>query len=212
MSDRGLLLLDSDIFILHAGADLLPELVAAAGFDLSEARRLAALPHMLRKGRMSKRHPSGVVTKAQEWCTRIRSIDEVPSPHLVDLLAAMPGIDEGETYLFSLAAERRSIVATGDKRACVALATADRQIAEPLQGKIICLETALLLLLDQVGYATLAKGFTPAMAYNQTLRVLLSQGEQTPEEHFRGALASYYAAVERDVGTLLFDTGGPMAG
>ena len=46
MSER-ILLIDSDIFVLLSAAGLLDDLVDCLGFELSDVRRLDALPHQL---------------------------------------------------------------------------------------------------------------------------------------------------------------------
>ncbi len=203
MDDPGLLYLDSDIFILCAGVCLLPDLIGAAGFELPQARRLRPLPHMLLKGRIPKKYSAATIEKASAWCSKVKAIDRSPSPALVDQLI-MPGIDAGEAFLFALVAESDSIVATGDKRACLALQASDCEAKAQLRHKVICLETALWLLLERVEYPRLAQSLTPAREHNRTLRVLLSQGEETGEGSFRDGLESYSRDLEERAGELLF--------
>ncbi|MEE8523822.1 MAG: hypothetical protein V3T72_07800, partial [Thermoanaerobaculia bacterium] len=85
-------------------------------------------------------------------------------------------------------AESDSVIATGDKRACAALYDSDCAVKALLKGKVICFETALMLLLKHLEFPTLAKSLTPARDYSQTVRVLLSQGERTVESSFREGL------------------------
>jgi hypothetical protein len=49
-------------------------------------------------------------------------------------------------------------------------------VASRLAGKVICLETALEILLDATGYLKLAERLTGVRECNQTLRILLSRG------------------------------------
>jgi len=200
----GFLYLDSDLFILHAGAGLLPDLIAVAGFELPDARRLRPLPYMLRKGRIPRVYSAGAIEKASAWCPRIPPIDTSPSADLLDQLLTVPGIDAGEAFLFALAAESDSLVGTGDKRACAALYTSNCRAKNLLRGKILCFETVLRLLLEKLEFLDLAKRLAPAREHNQTLRVLLSQGEQTSEAQFIDGLRSCSLDLERQAGNLLF--------
>ncbi len=204
MSNPRLFFLDSDIFILCAGAGLLPDLVEAAGFEISKSRRLRPLPHMLRKGRIPKKYSVAAIEKAVAWCSNIPAAVGPPSAALVEQLLRVPGIDAGEAFLFALVAESDSAIATGDKRACLALHASDCPAKDALKGKVVCFETALWMFLGRLEYATLAKALAPAMEYNRTLRALLPQGEETIESSFREGLKSYTADLESKVGDLLF--------
>jgi hypothetical protein len=128
---------------------------------------------------------------------------------MLDRFLALEGIDPGEAMLFALAAETEgAVVATGDKRACVALASATPSLLPRLGGKILCLEPALELLLDAAGFATLAPALARVREHNATLRVLLPQGEATPEHSFRSGLDSYLRDLRSRVGGLLYSPRG----
>ncbi len=210
MSEPGFLYLDSDIFVLHAGAGVLPDLISAAGFEVADARRLQPLPHMLRRGSLHRRYSAAVRERTEAWCSQIPPIRKAPSAEVVDQLVRLADMDPGEALFFASAAEADPArVATGDKRACRALSTADDldELKALLKGKVICLEGALFLLLDQIGYPALVRAFTPVRDCNQTLRILLSQGERTSEEAFRSGLESYWADASRQAGELLLPRG-----
>lgn len=207
MSEPSHLLLDSDIFVLLAGAGLLPELISAVGLDLSKARRLEPLPHMLQKGPLARKFPPAMRERATAWCSQIPAIEEVPSPELIDRLVGLREIDAGEAFLFAIVAEtKRGLLATGDKRACLGLHAAEGlgDLELRLAGKVICLETALEMLLETTGYPGLIEKLTSARECNQTLRILLSRGEATPEEDFRTALEAYSKDLSSRTGKLLF--------
>ena len=206
MSPSPLLFLDSDLFVLHAGAGLLPALIQATGSNLNRARRLHPLPYMLQKGALAARYPQGLRERAAAWCSRITAVEDAPSPGSLEPLLGVAAIEPGEALLFALAAETpRSLMATGDRRACCALAAASglAEIRALLRHKLICLESALALLLREVGFPHLAAALTLVRDYNQTLRVLLPQGELTDEGAFREGLASYLRDVSALTGDLL---------
>ncbi len=207
MTESGLFFFDSDIFVLFAGAGLIPELVSVAGFELAEARRLQPLPHMLRKGPLARKYPPGIRQKAEAWCAEIPTISQAPSPTLVDQLIEIQDVDAGEAILFALVAETNgALLTSGDKRACRALSNAEglEAVRALLRGKVVSLEAALRLLLERIGYPTLTEALTMVREYNQTLRVILSQGELTSETAFRDGLDSYSRDLHSQAGDLLF--------
>ena len=187
------------------------ELVAAAGFDLSNARRLQPLPHMLRKRKkMLKKYPAGVREKAIAWCSQIEPVSIRPKGPFLAQLGLVRGIDPGEAELFAIAAETPgSLIATGDKRACRALKAAEglEDAKAALRGRIVCLETALDMLLEQRGFSALSGPLTQIRGLNRTLGALLSQGELTLEENFREGLASYSRHLTSELGDLLYRPG-----
>ena len=199
------LLLDTDFLVLMAGANLIAPLLDAIECDVGSARRLDPLPHMLRKGRLVRRYPEGVLEKAAAWCEKIGAVEKRPSIELQDQLLEV--VDSGEALLFATVAELDDgLVATGDKRACVAVATAASLSAlrPHLAGKVLCLESALDLLLEAVGFEAISGALTPVRAYSQTLRLLLPEASATSEDHFRAGLASYLGALREEAAPLLF--------
>ncbi len=155
MSKPELFFLDSDIFVILAGVNLLRGVVSAAGFDLASTRRLQPLPHMLKRGRLSKKYPSGIRERAGAWCSQVQPMASRPSGPEFARLITIRGIDPGEAELLAAAAQSPgSLLATGDRRACRALVTAEGvdEVKALLKGKIICLETALWMLGHHPGY------------------------------------------------------------
>jgi hypothetical protein len=68
MSTRRLLI-DNDAFVLLAGAGLLEDAIARAGFLVKESRRLASLEFMLRKpAKAFQKYPAEVISRALEAC------------------------------------------------------------------------------------------------------------------------------------------------
>ena len=120
-------------------------------------------------------------------------------------MLAIEGIDPGEALLFALAAETEgAVVVTGDKRACAALAAATPSLERELGGKLLVLEPALALLLEVAGFTALVQALAQVREHNATLRVLLPQGEATPEGTFRAGLDSYLGDVRSQFGGLLY--------
>ncbi len=205
MPRSGPLLLDSDCLLLFAGAGLIIELADAVEVDLAALRRLSPLPQMLRSGALARRYPVGLRQRAEAWCSRIAAVETAPGSQTLALLLGIHGIDPGEALLLAVAAETETAyVATGDKRACTALASAPPNLRAQLHNKVLCIEPALELILDKLGYPALAPALTQVREHNATLRVLLPQGEATPESTFRAGLTSYSNDVRSRLGDLLF--------
>jgi hypothetical protein len=201
VSGSGLLYLDSDLFVLLSGAGLLDEVIQVAGFEQSAARRLDPLPYMLERGGLAQRYPEGVRERASAWCWRIASVEVVPPRRLHDRLIREPDLDPGEALLFAAAAESAaSVVTTGDKRACRALAAVD---LPELCGKVLCLEACLLLLLKALDFSFLIDSLAIVREYHQTLRVLLPRGASTSESDLREGLDSYWRDLLAQTGDLL---------
>lgn len=208
MTRSRILLLDTDLFVLMAGANLIVPALDALGCEAENTRRLDALPHMLRKGRLTRQYPKGVLEKAAAWCERIGSVEKRPSVKLEKLL--IEHVDPGEAQLLATVAELKDgLIATGDKRACEAVATAPSlsEIRSRLVGKVLCLESILALLVESVGFDAVANALVPVRASNRTLRLLLPESSATDEDHFRAGLASYLEDMKRRAGALLFPSG-----
>ena len=209
MRSPGILLIDSDLFVLLAGAGLLSALLSALNLEESAARRLQPLPHMLRKGRLARRYPPGILERAGAWCSRIHAVETVPPADVLDQLNRVHSIDPGEAQLFAVAADRDlALLASGDRRSFEAVATAPglELLRAELRGKLVCLEATLRLLHQEVGYTELVQALAAVREHHRTLRVLLSQGEQTPEETFRDGLESYLKDLALCAGDLLFQS------
>ena len=204
MSEKALLI-DSDIFILLSGAGVLKRAVELLGFDIENVRRLDALPHQLERGRkFRERYSYKVRAKAIEGCKQIASLIERPAQDdVLQRLASVSRIDEGEALMFALMTERDVyILASGDKQAMRTLATTPElaDIRSSVAGRVVCLEAVIRLLVRQLGARRTATAFTPLRNSNTTLRVVFSLGEKTPKAQCLAALRSYLNDLKNDVG------------
>jgi len=167
-------------------AQLLPDAVNHFGIDLQECSRLAALPHMLRKGRLRKRLSPEVCDELIPLSETIPVINQAGSDWL-DLLAPIEAIDPGEAQIFATAAEEGLLVLTGDKRALRALGVVE-EIREALAGRIVVLESILLVLCTSLGEDEVRRRVQPLIEFDNMVRACFSGGNQNPSE----ALESYY--------------------
>ena len=114
-------LIDSDAFCKLGGCGLLEAVVRAIGTELSHTKRLAALPHMLRKGALARR--VGTLREPlEQLATSLGVAPETGALWLDRILTNAPDVDVGEAQLFALAAEHSDVLLiTGDKRAVEAI-------------------------------------------------------------------------------------------
>ncbi len=202
---RGRLVIDSDLFILLAGSDLLMPTLGLLGIQPADAQRLPALEYQLqRSSRWTWAYPEGVRQLALTACRRIPPLTERPtSDATLQQLIAVEAIDEGEALVFALMIEQRGLyLASGDKRAMRALAAAPqlRQVRDGIAGRVLCLESILRLLVERQGLEAIANALRPVRDQYQTLRVAFSAGVATSQVSFDAAMDAYLAELIRDTG------------
>ena len=187
------LLVDTDVYCKLSISDLFRDAIQLLGLDLSTCSRLAALPHMLARGKLRK-------TYGPEACDGL--IQEVlsmptivcPTGLLFDQLAAIPSIDPGEAQLFAVSSESDSLVMTGDKRALIALKQTPEAL-NALSGRIVVLEAILIALCDLLGAEVVREKIQRVSAFDTAVRVCFSPGN----EHPRQGLESYFDDLAGDV-------------
>lgn len=200
-----ILLIDSDIFILLAGADILEKAIGLLGFKMENLRRLPALRHQLQRGKsIRQKYPKPVLDKALEWCDRVKPfVDRPADDDLQQALANVQRIDPGEAVMLGLLAEQEVfLLASGDKASMRALAQTPElaDLKKAVSGRVICLETILRVLLGKHEAPMVARSFAALRGANTTIRVVFSQGELTPMESCLEAIESYLKDLVKDVG------------
>lgn len=198
------LLIDSDAFLLLAGTGLLDRALQLLNFDKSRVFRLPPLPHMIgRSASIKKRYRADARLAAQLACTEIKGVAARPDDDLLQQLIAVPEIDEGEALLYGLLAERPTcLLASGDKRAMVALGTRPEvaSIRQMVASRVICLETVLRLLVIEDGPTAVGGKLLNAVASHKTLEVVFSPRNINDQKRCLAALDSYIADLKRQVG------------
>ena len=190
------LLLDSDVFCKLSIGGVLVDAVSVLGGDLSDCRRLPALPHMLRKGSLRRAYGQEACDAVIPVAERISAI-EPPDISWLDKLTQIPAIDAGEAQLFAAVAETGGFIATGDKRALRAL----REIAgfpEALAGRVVVCEAILLVLCEHLGTEIVRQRMQPILASDTVIRICFSPGNSDP----RSCLVSYYRNLVAELAPL----------
>lgn len=208
MSDP-LLLVDSDVFVLLAAADLLDSFAESVGIAPANIRRLPALPYQIDRGRsLRKQFSIEALGRARRACDRYQSIESGPDDlDRVTRFQQVPLIDDGEALLFSLLCEQPlSLLTTGDKRALIALAgakslSADRDL---LCGRIVSLEAALLRLVKHLGAEEVGRRFCPLWTTHATVEVIFGHKAAFDDTECLRQLTSYLGDLIRQVGSDLF--------
>ena len=209
MPDR-LLIVDTDVFILLAAAGRLDRVAELLDVSVENIRRLDALPYQLEKGkRFKKTYPDEVRAEAHAKSMTVLPVEGRPADHLFQRLVDTPDIDEGEALLFGLVAEQEHFyLASGDKRAMVALGSAGDlgDVRAAVAGRVVCFEAALKLLVEHDGVADTAAAFAAVREANQTLRVVFSEAAATNQAQCLHYIASYFNDLTTKVGVGLLYT------
>ncbi|NQT20744.1 MAG: hypothetical protein HQ592_13635 [Planctomycetes bacterium] len=203
--ENRLLLIDSDIFILLAASGVLERVASLLGFELKNVRRLHPLKRQLtRGGRFLKRYSQEIREAVLDYCDKITPLTDRPDdPEVVPKLVSVDDIDYGEALLYGLVAEQPSfLLASGDKRAMIALAKAPElcDVSKAVSGRIICFETVLQMLIEKDGVGNTAKAFGPLRACNKTLQVIFSPGAVMTKQSRLKSVDSFLDDLVKSVG------------
>jgi hypothetical protein len=192
------LLVDNDFVCKLGVVGLLAPLLAWLGVDVSECGRLPALPHMLGRGKLPRKYGEAACASVIPMA-RAMGLVPTASTAWLERLTDVPNIDPGEVQLFASAAEHSLTVATADKRALVALAKVDG-FAEPLAGRIMTFEAALLVLCRELGDDHVRAAVQPLkQASDGTVQICFSDGNPNP----RDGLVSYFDGLKREAAPLV---------
>jgi hypothetical protein len=190
------LLVDTDIFCKLGVAGLLHEAVKVLGVPISECGRLAALPHMLKRGRLAKLYGPdrcGALLPLVE----AMPVADAPGTDWIEPFRNVPAIDAGEAQLLALVAQHGLILLSGDKRALRALASV-HAVLPSLGGRIVTLEAILIALCWRIGVDAVRQALQ-ALQEDLTVKVCFSPGNPDPVD----ALASYFGAIQREAAPLV---------
>ena len=176
--NRQRLLVDTDAYCKLGVAELLVDAVAVLGVAVDECGRLAALPYMLRRGRL--RNMFG--DEASDVLARLADATPLamqPSDRWLDPLIAESSIDPGEALLLAASAERGMLVLTGDKRGLRGVKDIPGY-AEALDGQVVVLEAVLVELCARRGVDFVRSRISPLMEMDSVIRVCFSGSNDSP--------------------------------
>ena len=201
-----MLLIDTDVLVLLAASGLLEQVASCLGYASSQLRRLSAAPHQIRKSK-SFRDQFGqqVLLKVEPIIESILEAEPPTDLSLLEELNDLNFIDPGEAQLIAIAASQQSsLLVTGDKRAVIALAESPAQSCiDAMQGKIVPLEAAVLMLLAKTPAFDLRQAFS-AVLHHKTLRIVLSENTTSSHDNCIEAVQSYYKDLRRQSNGCVF--------
>ena len=143
------LLIDTDAFCKLGIAGRLADAAGLFGANLSDCGRLAAVPFMLRRGRLFRRYGPEACSVLLAQAQGMHVCPELASASL-EPFASDTNIDPGEVQLFAAATQFDITTISGDKRAIRSLKHATA-VHHTLAGRIAALDGVLLALCEQLG-------------------------------------------------------------
>ena len=173
------LLIDSDAFCKLAASDLLSDAVSLFHAELHECGRLPALPYMLRRGGLRRTYGAAVCERLISLAEALPPVEHEATPWL-ERLAPIPSIDPGEAVLFSVAADLRLPVISGDVRSLRALKRLNG-FPEALGGRVVVLEAVLLALCAELGTAAVRAKIASGRLADIVMRICFSPEVREPE-------------------------------
>lgn len=201
-----MLLLDTDILILLLASNMLEPVALSLGHSVDDVRRLPAAIHQVRKGSSFRNNYGEAVL--QRVAPLIEKIQEAPAPDNLELLDALCDVvDEGEALLMALAVENKcTLLASGDKRAINDLAnsSAAESCVRELQGRIVCLEAVLWILVTQFDAQKTRVAFN-SVNNHKTLKIVLSEHAAAQNDRCLDGIRSYFNDIARTSRGLLFN-------
>src|SRR5882724_2464134 len=143
-------LIDTDAFCKLGGCGLLDVVVRALGAELTETKRLAALPHMLRKGALARRLGS-LREPLQRLANGLDAAPEASATWLDRILAGANDLDPGEAQLLAVTADHPAVfLITGDKRAVLATGNVNG-LPQAISGRVVTVEASLIAASGMIG-------------------------------------------------------------
>lgn len=201
------LLVDSDVFILFAAAGVMDRVARLLDFDATDVRRLEPLSHQLEHSKkFREKYPDKIRAAALAETKRIQPLTDHPkNDATLQRLTSCGNIDihGGEAFLFATLAEQPTwLLTTGDRKSLIALATdlKVRPVRTAVAGRVICLETALRVLVLNDGVEAVGKAFRHVRECNKSLSVFFSDINCKNQDSCLEGLDSYIRELNRQVG------------
>ena len=172
-----MLLIDTDLFLLLASANLLVDLAECLGIPPENIRRLPALEYQIKSKskRLIQNIPAVELTRLQSAIAATVAWTEIPEDALLLERLKVDNIDDGEAELFATLYEHPVyLLGSGDKRALIALGSTPElvDVRTALKGRILSLETALILLVRKFGATHVGSKLQPLAAKHNTIYIL----------------------------------------
>lgn len=204
-------LLDNDFLIKLARWDLLDDFLTAYGITTADVRAIISLRRRLYHD-SARIKPNlglcGTAIAANRLYNFLQAVKPpIPTdPDFTSLATGIANFDDGEVVLVSaLCAGGGQYVYTGDKRAIKAMVGfRDTEFDAKFRNRIICLEQAILRMLDKHGFAYIRQSISSDLAADVGIGTnCFALAGQTPEEFVRTYLEEKITELQADCGGIL---------
>lgn len=206
------IILDNDLFVILAGADLLDDWLTAIDISHESVYVLPELVPILKKGksRICKAHCPYVIEASLAQVIKCKTLSVVDD-EAVSSFEGVKDIDIGEQKIFAHLISGDYIFAgTNDKRSIKAVCS-NEQLSQILEKRMVCLEQCLYALLQYKGWeavnAAVAKLIQRESDAGHTvdsrLRCLFPQHGQN-EQETKEAWCSNMRVLSEQYGAVLF--------
>ena len=190
------LLVDTDAYCKLEVAGLFVDAATLMGVPIEQCGRLAALPYMLRRGRLREKLGAAAADSLLPTAERI-PVAIQPSEHWLSPLTAVTSIDPGEAQLLAASAEHEILLLTSDKRGIHGIKDISGY-AKALDGRIVVLEAILIELCEQIGLDVVRSRIHPLMRVDTAVRISFSDSNSSPLV----GLMSFYRSLALEVSPL----------
>jgi hypothetical protein len=203
--------LDNDIIQKLVALNLFYEAIDCLQVDRTSLRVLPTAPFWFSRQKRKAQRYSDVIWDAGiavvNACEPIHvELDDDCQDEIAFLEQFRNEIHEGErTLILSTRSEVDFLFLTGDKVCIRALSMMPETICQRLEGKIVCFEQVILLLIRQRGFETIKQQVLPMLDCDTGLRACFGSGERAIEENVVLALEGYIEDLERSTIGLLAD-------
>jgi hypothetical protein len=196
--------LDNDILLKLLAFDVMDEALGALRIKPEDLRILDTAQYVFQKSRkVSAKYSEAVRDRAIEFVKTCQTV----APEATDEFCLLSrSLDVGEATLVAATARISPFVlVTGDKRCLQVLATQRElgQVMERLQGRVICLEQVILLLIRRSGFAWVKARVEPLVEYDLALQACFGSGALATEVNVILALEGYIESLRQDSAELL---------
>ena len=191
-------LLDNDFLFKFVACDLIEPALELLGLTRANIRVLESLPFVARKSKsVKKNYNEDTLARSIAYAEGIAKVMPNLESEAYKRLSQIEGIDQGEATLFARALDEGGVIlATGDKRALKALATAPNidDLHTRLKSRIVCIEQVMGALAER-DFEHVRRCVVPVYDCDKVLRSAFGSGLKSTKEAVLEALAHYHRQV-----------------
>lgn len=204
-------LLDNDFLIKLARWDLLDDFLTAFEITVADVRAIMSLRSRIYYGGVRGK-PNlkllGTAVAAERLFNFLKTVKPpIPTdPDFTILATGVAGFDDGEVVLVSaLCAGGGQYVYTGDKRAIRTMVEfRDTEYDVKFRNRVICLEQAILKMIDVFGFAHIRQCISTDFAADTGIeKNCFALGAQTSEKQVRAYLGTKIGELQAECGGIL---------